>query len=84
MSDMYCSVFTDYISCLYLYTRRCIGGGRMTKKTLLKILEDVDDDAIIYVDVDDDIAGYHSILHIKNAVTVGDDDVQNEVTLFCW
>lgn len=56
----------------------------MTKKTLLEILKDVDDDAVIYVDVDDDDAEYHKIFHIKNSVTVGGDDVKNEVTLFCW
>lgn len=56
----------------------------MTKKTLLEILKDVDDDAIIYVDVDDDDAEYHKIFHIKNSVTVGGDDVENEVTLFCY
>lgn len=56
----------------------------MTKKTLLKILEDVDDDAIIYVDVDDDAVGVHEVYHIKNSYTVGGDDVENEVTLFCW
>lgn len=31
-----------------------------------------------------DDAEYHRIFHIKNSVTVGGDDVENEVTLFCW
>lgn len=43
------------------------------------ILEDVNDDAIIYVDEDDD----NRILHIKTSITVTGDDVQNEVTLVC-
>lgn len=62
-----------------------MGVSRMTKKTLLEILKDVDDDAIIYVSVDDDMAEYHECLHIKDVSDiVNGDDVQNEITLCCY
>lgn len=50
----------------------------MTKKQLLKLLEQVDDEAIVYVEIDEGI--YH-ILCATDIVT--GDDVQNEITLVC-
>lgn len=57
----------------------------MKKAELLEKLKDVNDDAIIYVSVDDDMAEYHECLHIKDVSDiVNGDDVQNEITLCCY
>lgn len=57
----------------------------MKKAELLEKLKDVNDDAIIYVSVDDDMAEYHGYLHIKDVSDiVNGDDVQNEITLCCY
>lgn len=57
----------------------------MTKQELLELLKDVNDDAIIYVDIDDDMAEYHNILHIQGTkYVIKGDDVQNEITLCCY
>lgn len=51
----------------------------MTKAELLKLLEQVDDDAIVYVETEEEI------YHIRQAIdVVNGDDVQNEITLYCW
>ena len=51
----------------------------MKKRELLKLLEQVDDDAIVYVETEEEI------YHIRQAIdVVNDDDVQNEITLYCW
>lgn len=51
----------------------------MTKKQLLVLLEQVDDDAIVYVETEEEI------YHIRQVIdVVNDDDVQNEITLYCW
>lgn len=50
----------------------------MTKKQLLELLEQVDDNAIIYVETEEEI--YH-IQGVTDVVT--GDDVQNEITLVC-
>lgn len=51
----------------------------MTKAELLKLLEQVDDDAIVYVETEE------QIYHIRQAIdVVNDDDVQNEITLYCY
>ena len=57
----------------------------MKKAELLEKLKDVNDDAIIYVSVDDDMAEYYECLHIKDVSDiVNGDDVQNEITLCCY
>lgn len=51
----------------------------MTKKQLLELLEQVNDDAIVYVETEEEI------YHIRQAMdVVYGDDVQNEITLYCW
>lgn len=50
----------------------------MTKKKLLELLEQVDDDAIVYVETDE---GIYQIIGVTDIVT--GDDVQNEITLVC-
>lgn len=51
----------------------------MTKKELLEILEQVKDDAIIYVGTE------YGLFHVRlvTDIVVG-DDVQNEITLDCY
>lgn len=51
----------------------------MTKKQLLQELEQVDDDAIVYVETEEAI--YH-IQGVTDIIT--GDDVQNEITLYCY
>ncbi len=51
----------------------------MTKKEVLELLEQVDDEAIVYVETDE------GIYQIRSAVDiVVGDDIQNEITLSCW
>lgn len=51
----------------------------MTKAQLLKLLEQVDDEAIVYVETEEEI------YHIRQVIdVVKDDDIQNEITLYCY
>ena len=50
----------------------------MTKKELLKWLQGLSDDAVIYIETED------SILHIVGFNDrVADENLQNEITLIC-
>lgn len=51
----------------------------MTKKELLEILEQVNDEAIIYIGTEE---GCFHIRYVTDIVT--GDDVQNEITLECY
>lgn len=51
----------------------------MTKKQLLEQLEQVDDEAVIYVETEEEI--YH-IRSVTDIVT--GDDVPNQITLYCY
>ena len=50
----------------------------MTKKQLLELLKQVDDEAIVYIETDE---GIYQIIGVTDIVT--GDDVQNEITLVC-
>ena len=51
----------------------------MTKKQLLKLLEQVDDEAIVYVVTEAELCHIQGVTDI-----VTGDDVQNEITLVCY
>lgn len=50
----------------------------MTKKQLLQKLESVDDDAIIYVETEEEI------YNVQRVDVINDDDIPNKATLYCY
>lgn len=50
----------------------------MTKKQLLAYLEQVDDDAIIYVETEEEI------YKVQRVYVISDEDIPNKVTLYCY
>lgn len=50
----------------------------MTKKQLLAYLDQVDDDAVIYVETEEEI------YKVQSVEVISDDDIPNKVTLYCF
>lgn len=48
----------------------------MTKKELLAYLEQVDDDAVIYIETEEEI------YRVQRVDVISDDDIPNKVTLY--
>lgn len=52
----------------------------MNKRELLKVLEPLDDEALIYIQTEDN--NVHLLIKFATDIVTG-EDVQNEITLYC-